>query len=205
MTRIVLFDLGNVIAAWDPTPRLAEYARRSGLSVLEVRERLATDDFWADTDRGVYSAAQMQERISSLLGCSFSRAELLELQAIAFEVRPEILRLAQEAAASARIGILTNNAPLLREAFPTHFPELTRSFAPILFSFEFGHIKPEIELFEAVTRRLAHAPSEIVFIDDQLSHVTAASSIGWDTIWFQSASQLQLALAERGLAGKCLP
>ena len=29
-TSIVLFDLGNVVATWDTSPRLAEYARASG-------------------------------------------------------------------------------------------------------------------------------------------------------------------------------
>ena len=97
--RIVLFDLGDVVARWDPTPRLAEYARRSGLSVDEVRRRLAQDDFWEDTDRGVYSADEMHAQICARLGVAFTRDELLGLQAMAFRIQPDVLRIAQDLAA----------------------------------------------------------------------------------------------------------
>jgi putative hydrolase of the HAD superfamily len=191
---IVLFDLGDVLARFDRAPRLAEYARRSGLTPLEVRERLATDQFWRDTDRGLYSADQMERRICELLGCAFSRAELLRLQAAAFTLRPEILSIAERVATRTRVGILTNNAPLLKEALPIHLPELARTFDPILYSFEFGHVKPERALFEAVTARLALAPRQIFFVDDQESHVAAARAVGWGALRFESAEQLERSL-----------
>ena len=199
MIAIALFDLGDVVARWDPSPRLAEYARRSGLSVDEVRRRLAQDDFWGDTDRGVYSADEMHEQICARLGVAFTRDELLGLQALAFRLEPAVLRIAEELSLRLRVGILTNNAPLLREAVPRHFPELARSFAPILYSFEFGHTKPAQALFEAVARALALAPRDIFFADDQPRHVAAARLSGWDAVRFESASQLRGALVERGL------
>ena len=201
MTQIVLFDLGDVVASWDPSPRLAEYARRSGLSTDEVSRRLALGDFWEDTDRGVYSASEMHEQICARLGVAFSRDELLALQALAFRVRPEMLRIAEELAARHRVGILTNNAPLLRDAIPTHFPELERIFAPVLYSFQFGHTKPAHALFEAVARALALEPGEIFFIDDQLRHVTAAREAGWEAVQFESAAQVRRALVDRRLLG----
>lgn len=191
---IVLFDLGDVLARFDPAPRWAEYARRSGLTPAEVLERLSTDDFWRDTDRGRYSADQMDRRICELLGCAFTRAELLRLQAAAFAVRPEVLRIAQRVATRTRVGILTNNAPLLEQALPIHLPELARAFDPILYSFEFGHVKPERALFEAVTARLALAPREIFFVDDQERHVAAARAVGWSALRFESAEQLERSL-----------
>ena len=193
---IVLFDLGDVVARWDPEPRLAEYARRSGLGVEAVRRALATDGFWQDTDRGRYTGDEMADRICALLGCRFTRPELLRLQAAAFTVRPEVLRLAERAAIRSRVGMLTNNAPLLREALPVHLPELLRAFDPILFSHQFGYTKPAPELFTAVTRRLGLPPDHIFFIDDQESHVRAAAAAGWRALRFESVAQLERALAE---------
>jgi len=205
LTAIVLFDLGNVIATFDPAPRLLELGRRSGLESSEVERRLATDDFWRDTDRGVYSAAEMHERICALLGCKFSREELLRLQALAFSVRQEVVRIAEEISARKRVGILTNNAPLLRDALPEHLPALVRVFSPILFSFQFGHTKPERELFDAVASDLALTPAEIFFIDDQPSHVQAAREAGWEAVGFESVAQLRHALAERGFCHDAAP
>lgn len=202
MSAIVLLDLGDVVARWDPAPRLAEYARRAGISVDEVRRRLAQDDFWEDTDRGVYSGDEMHAEICARLDVAFTRDELLALQALAFRLQPEVLRIAEELAARQRVGILTNNAPLLREAVPRHLPELERIFSPILYSFEFGHTKPAPELFASVTRALALAPREIFFADDQPRHVAGARAAGWDALRFESAAQLRDALFERGLIAR---
>jgi HAD superfamily hydrolase (TIGR01509 family) len=199
MYAIVLFDLGDVVAAFDPTPRWAEYARQSGLSPVEVRERLAYNDFWVRTDRGAFSAAEMRREISALLGHQFSGDELLRLQAAAFTVRPELVGIAEAVAEATRVGILTNNAPLLEEAVSVHFPELVRIFDPILFSFQFRHIKPERELYEAVRAFLAVEPHEILFIDDQARHVLAARAAGWHAVQFESVAQIRHALAERGV------
>lgn len=197
---IALFDLGDVVATFDPAPRVAEYARRSGLSPAEVRERLSLDDFWRNTDRGVFSAAEMHEQICARLGCRFSRDELLRLQASAFIVRPEVLRIAE--AVGTRVGILTNNAPLLAEALPIHLPELVRVFDPILHSFQFRSVKPEPEIFAAACACLAVDPGQVFFVDDQIRHVSAARAAGWDAIRFESAAQLRRSLAERGLLGR---
>ncbi len=195
-TSIVLFDLGNVLATWDVGPRLAESARLSGLSPSEVLKRLSEDEFWSNTDRGLYSATEMGLRICQLLECKLSRTELLRLQALAFNIRPDVLSLAKAAAIKHQVGILTNNAPLLEEAIPLFFPELLESFDPILFSFQFGHVKPRHELFESVAERLGLCGAEIYFIDDTQDHVTAARATGWRAVQYQSAAQLRISLIE---------
>lgn len=196
---IVLFDLGNVLTTWDVGPRVAEYARRSGLSPARVLERLSRDDFWVNTDRGFLSADEMETRICGLLDCHFSREELLALQAIAFELRPEVLDIARAVATRKPVGILTNNAPFLQEAMPRFFPELVELFDPILYSFQFKHVKPERELFEAVEDQLGLPGEEIHFIDDTQGHVAAARAAGWDAVQYLSTTQLRNALDERGL------
>ena len=198
VTEIALFDFGNVIARWDPALRYAEYARRSGLAPAEVERRLATDAFWSGTDRGLYSGDEMEKRICELLGCTFTRQELLALQARAFSLDAEALALAAAVAERVRVGILTNNAPLLPEALPVHFPEVLRVFDPILLSFQLGHVKPEPELFAAVQEYLGLAPGEILFIDDTAGHVRAAVSMGWDAVHYFAPGPLRRALQQRG-------
>jgi putative hydrolase of the HAD superfamily len=199
MAKIALFDFGNVVAHWDVAPRMQEYARRSGFKPSEVQARLATDGFWASTDRGLCSGDEMERRICELLGCAFSREELHRLQALAFVVDPEVLALAEAVSQRLRVGILTNNAPLLHEALPHHFPEVVRLFDPILFSFQLGHVKPELELFEAAQAQLGLEPGEILFIDDTLGHVRAALSLGWDAVHYQSVPELREALVARDI------
>jgi putative hydrolase of the HAD superfamily len=199
MFSVVLFDLGDVVAAYDPSPRVARYAERSGRTSEEVRVRLADSGFSEDCDRGIFSAQEMQTEICRRLGCVFSHDEQLMLQAAAFSVRPGVLALATAVARRARTGLLTNNSPLLLEAFPHRFPELLRTFDPILFSFQFGDTKPSVALFEKVAESLETPPSEILLIDDQERHVEGARSAGWEGLRFESEPTLRTALIERSL------
>lgn len=202
MLSLVLFDLGDVIASYDPAPRIAEYAQRSGLDPKEVSRRLWKSGFSIACDRGRHPAAEMQTEIGARLGVEFARDELLRLQAAAFRVRPEMLELVDEVGRSARTGILTNNSPLLEEAFPLHFPELCEQFDPILFSHRFEHVKPEPELFERVTAQLGLPAGDILFVDDQETHVAAARRAGWQARSFTSPAALRRELAQLGLVGE---
>lgn len=199
MISVVLFDLGDVVATYDPSPRIARCANRSGRTIEEVRARLVDSGFSEDCDRGLYSAQEMQTEICRRLGCVFSHDEQLMLQAVAFTMRPGMLALATDVARRARTGLLTNNSPLLLEAFPHRFPELVRTFDPILFSHQFGDTKPAVALFEKVAESLATPPSEILLIDDQERHVEGARSAGWEAVRFASEAGLRSALAERSL------
>ena len=196
---LVLFDLGDVLADYDPAPRIAEYAQRSGLDREDVLRRLGESGFSVDCDRGRYDADQIHAEIERRLGVRFARDELVRLQAAAFRLRPGVMSLAREVATRSQIGILTNNSPLLELALPVHFSSLCEHFDPILFSWRFGHVKPAEELFERVTSQFERPASEIFFVDDQESHVAAARRVGWEALRFESQTQLCSALAERGL------
>jgi HAD superfamily hydrolase (TIGR01509 family) len=198
MVSVVLFDLGDVVAAYDPSPRVVRYAERSGRTSEEVVALLRDSGFSEDCDRGVYSAREIKTETCRRLGCLFSHDELLMLQTLAFKVRPTVLALAAAVARRARTGLLTNNSPLLLEAFPRRFPELS-AFDPILFSCQFGATKPAVELFEKVAESLGTPPSEILLIDDQEGHVQGARTAGWEALRFESETMLRTALAERGL------
>jgi FMN phosphatase YigB (HAD superfamily) len=89
--KIVLFDLGNVVARWDPAPRIAAFVRRSGLASGEVRARLERDGFWSGTDRGECTLEAMEQGIRTRLGCEFTREELLQMQASVFCVQPVLI------------------------------------------------------------------------------------------------------------------
>jgi putative hydrolase of the HAD superfamily len=199
MVSLVLFDLGDVVATYDPAPRIARYAERSGRTSEEVLELLHESGFSEDCDRGAYTARQMQSETCRRLGCVFSRDELLMLQALAFTLRPGVLALAGEVARRVRTGLLTNNSPLLEETLPERFPEVCQAFDPILFSHRFGDTKPSVALFEKVAENLELPPSEILLIDDQERHVQGARSAGWEALRFDTEPTLRAALTERDL------
>ena len=52
----------------------------------------------------------------------------------------------------------------------------------VFLSFEMGLKKPNIELFNAVQCKLPFEPKDILFVDDRIENVEAASNAGWSTL-----------------------
>jgi putative hydrolase of the HAD superfamily len=63
-------------------------------------------------------------------------------------------------------------------------------FEPAIASFEIGHRKPAAEIFRHTLQRTGVSPSRAVFIDDVLSHVHGARSLGIRSHQFSSAAKL---------------
>ncbi|MEP2235861.1 MAG: HAD-IA family hydrolase [Alteripontixanthobacter sp.] len=61
--------------------------------------------------------------------------------------------------------------------------------------------KPGPEIFDLAARRFAHAPQDMLFIDDNSDNIATAKTLGWHTHIFRDAKALAADLTERGLLG----
>ncbi len=197
---LVFFDLGGVAARFDPERRLAALAPLAGADPARIHEAVWRSGLSRDFDAGLYDADGMHARLCEVLGARLPRAELLRVLALAFEPAPEVLALARRVGRGARVGLLTNNPPLLREALPVHLGAIASGFDPIVFSYEVGALKPAPELYARVAERVGAGPGELALIDDSRANVDAARAAGWEGLHFTGAEALERALVARGLA-----
>ncbi len=58
---------------------------------------------------------------------------------------------------------------------------LTSGFDYRFLSFELGFVKPDPQIFEAVSRRLPQAPGRILFLDDNAINVHAGAAAGFQS------------------------
>lgn len=199
--RVVVFDLGNVLIAWDPEPAVAaavgsERARAflSDPAVDFAGWNLAQDAGrpWASAeDLLVAEHPQWEDAIrgyrrnfaASLLGPVPGGPEVLADLA---------------AAGSARLAALTNWSaelfPLARARYG--FLDL---FETIVVSGEEGLAKPDPRIYGALSTRLGVPLSACVFIDDSPANVAAGAALGMDAVQFTDADALRGELADRGL------
>nr|WKF57442.1 Alpha-D-glucose 1-phosphate phosphatase YihX [Paraburkholderia busanensis] len=92
------------------------------------------------------------------------------------------------------------------ETFPyawEHYPVLRR-FRDIVVSGRVGLAKPDPAIFAAMFERIEAQlpgiePGELVFIDDNLKNVDAATALGWHAVHHTSAAQTEAQLRELGL------
>lgn len=83
-----------------------------------------------------------------------------------------------------QIFILSNwdreSAHLIIKEFPQIFDKLNRDH--IIFSGDIGKLKPEVDIFNYVTKEMNLDPAKCVLIDDIAENIRAAKELGWRTI-----------------------
>ena len=95
-----------------------------------------------------------------------------------------------------QVGLFTNNAPILRAAFPRWFPELERLFDPIVFSYQLGATKPAAACFRKVEALTGLEPGRLMLIDDSIKNIDAAADCGWHAVRFLGSPELRSILRE---------
>ena len=199
MITTVLFDLGGVVCRYDPSERLALLAADSGLEPDEVHRRVWASSLALDFEVGRYTTPEWLELVRGSLGLRMDDDRLREVMLTALTVDHDVLALVDRLRTRVRTAMLTDNPPLLVEALPTHFPEITPRFAPFLISCELGLLKPSREIFEAALTRLGEPAANVLFVDDIEANVLGARASGIEAVQFTSAEALRADLVRYGV------
>ena len=173
----VVFDYGNVISR--PTAALPTLAARIGAPETEF-----TAAYWAHRER--YDAgAPDQWYWQSVSAAAGGRpvdaalcAELTELDVAGWLVTdPDSLALLAELdAAGVPLALLSNATSSFGRAAERQ--DWAGHFRHLMFSGDLGVIKPDAEIFAALTDRLAARPGECFFLDDRQINVDGAHAAG---------------------------
>lgn len=204
MIKNIVFDMGNVLIAWDP-PMLV---RRLGLSKddqqILVREVFGCSE-WAGLDRGTLGpeealslvAPRLPERLyAAALACmaEWWKGPLVPIPGIA-----ELI--AELKAMSYRIYLLSNATSCLHEYFP-RIPG-SEYFDGMIVSADWKRLKPEHELYEILFENYSLTPGECFFIDDNPLNIDAARCLGMPgTVFFGDAMRLRSELIRCGIPVK---
>ena len=197
--KIVFFDLGDVVCDFVPDERLEAFTQLAGKSAEDLERAIWGSGFSSECDEGRHSLDEMYVMIRELCGSALSDQVIQQAWCKAFRLNREVASVAQDVARGVQVGLLTNNAPILRAAIPEAFPEIDLLFDPIFFSYdEFGVTKPSDDLFAQVERKTDRSSSELMLVDDSLKNIEAAASRGWQTVHYISVNELK---ADLGLSG----
>lgn len=194
----VVFDIGNVLLAWDPAMAFA--------GVLDPTE---LEEFMAEVDFAAWNHAQDAGRtwadgLADLEMRHPHRAQDARLyveryrETVTGEVEGTAEVVAELAAAGTRLLALTNWSA---ETFPwarATFDVLAR-FEGIVVSGDERLAKPDPALFALLVERYALDPTSTVFVDDSPVNVAAAEVAGLGALRFVDAPTLRRDLRALGL------
>jgi glucose-1-phosphatase len=195
----ILFDLGGVICGFDRGRRLRALAEAAGRSPDEVSALLYDSGFVLDCDLGRLDIDEMTEWLRCTLGISATVPELAALWASAFELDERVLDIVRSVRPGRRMGLLTNNDPLMLAALPQVFPEISHEFDCLLFSCVLRAGKPSAQAFSGALDLLGTAAAGTVFVDDSIDNVAAAAGLGLQAVQFSDSGQLSADLGALGV------
>lgn len=190
----VLFDVGNVLIRFDPGYILENLFEEEAVR-REVQRTLFAGPTWLALDRGVEQpghAAQVLGAQHPHLADAYEKLmrEWIDFAPAMPESVARLKRLRQE---GYRLYVLSNFA---REAFYS-VAERNPFFAwfdGMMISAEEHLLKPDLEIFRRAEARFQLEPARTLFIDDSAANVEAAGYLGFQTLHFQRAGQIDAAL-----------
>lgn len=195
----VVFDLGNVLIAWDPAAAVA-----AGLGDDEARRFLEAEDFdfmawnhlqdagrpWAD---GVAELRRTHPHWAAHADAYLAHfpASLTEVPSTGAVVRE------LHEAGTPLFGLTNWSAELFPHAEERF--EVLSLLDAVVVSGALGAAKPDPRAYEAVAERSGLPLDRLVFVDDSPTNVAAAAALGMDAILFTGAADLRRELGRRGL------
>jgi 2-haloacid dehalogenase len=199
MIEAVVFDVGRVLYQWR-LGALIEKLTDDPAEREHVLTEVITEEWHFQHDAGRPLAEMLPERIAAFP----HRERFLTAYAQRFNETipgpvPGSLEIVRELyAAGAPLYAITNFGAEFWAAFRPTAP-IFDLFRDIVVSGQERLVKPDPAIYALAARRFGHAPSRMLFVDDNLSNVEGARACGWQAHHFQDAPALRAELVERGL------
>ncbi len=200
MTRIVLFDLGNVVVDWDPM-RLYRQVFGTDAEARRFCDEVCTLDWHLAHDLGT----PMAENRAPLI----ARYPRHEAAITAWDTRwldmfhgyvpgvPALIARLEERRVPL-FGLSNIPAEKADETFDA-FP-MIRVLRDVIVSGAEGIAKPDPRIYEIAHQRMgAPDPADVLFIDDRSNNIEAAVAHGFSGHLFRDATGLEAALMAHGL------
>ncbi|KZL21976.1 Phosphoglycolate phosphatase [Pseudovibrio axinellae] len=196
----VVFDIGNVLIAWDPQNLYKDLIPDEDERNYFLSE-VCPPEWNVEQDRGRPWQDAINERLAKFpqyeewITAYYERWE--EMLGGAIEDNVALLSELKDSGVS--LYAITNFSSEKFEEAKRIFTFLGDSFIDTVVSGDEKLLKPDLEIYKVLLERNQLEPSALLFIDDTLENVEAAQSIGMNALHFSTKSRLRTELQQLGL------
>jgi len=202
MKQIVwlLFDLGGVLVDVEQSRIFEELARLTQVAPEVIKNTfLSSEPFWSEFVIKERSPMELAEWVNSVLR---TRLRVSDVEA-AFNAElgdpiHSTLRLLPALRTKINIGCLSNTNSIHWDYMLRGY-EMMRYFDRRFASQILGCAKPSAEIYQKVVKHLDVTPHQILFFDDKVENVHAATKEGWNARVYESHAGLLRDLREFAL------
>ncbi|WP_128920409.1 HAD family hydrolase [Bradyrhizobium nanningense] len=198
--KLVLFDMDNVLCAYDRPTRVAYLAELAGATSEAVHEAIWDSGFELLGDSGALEAADYLQGFGERIGYPLSLAEWVEARRRSMQADRAMLEIAGGLRKTVDIAVLTNNTTLVADHIDTLLPELRPLFGSRIYtSAQFKTAKPDPDCYRLCLSELEVRPETVLFVDDLAANVAGARKAGLFAHHHTSVERFKQALSEHGL------
>lgn len=200
MTKAIIFDMGNVLVAFDFQRAYAHLRKFTPLSLEDLRSRLRSSGIVRQLETGKMESEDFARRFSQLLEIDLGLEQFSEIWSSIFlpdPIMPEALLAGL--GESYPMIVLSNTNAIHFNMLRRTYGQLLRHFDHEVLSHEVGALKPDPAIYQEAIRRAGCRPEECFFTDDIPEFVEGARKEGMDAVRFESPAQVQRELKARGV------
>jgi putative hydrolase of the HAD superfamily len=187
--KTIVFDLGGVVITLDQPQAIRRF---EALGLQEAKEQLdayVQKGIFGELEKGTITAEVFRSELSRLIGREVSHAECAYAwQGYAKEVPERNLRALKELRRQGyRLLLLSNTNPYMMEwvdseRFDGKGHAISAYFDRLYLSYRMKMMKPDELIFRSMLMEEQTTPSEVLFVDDGVRNVAAASQLGMQTL-----------------------
>lgn len=185
-TLFIVFDLFGVLLTRgleSSKGHLARMLKRSPEDIARVYKK------WEHPfDTGSIGAEEFWNHVQHELNTGLPWAALNECVLKSYRRIPGSFELIQECKKYGSLALLSNTRTEWYEYLDAKFG-ISRHFEHRFISSELHLTKPEKEIYELVIRSLNARPEKIIYVDDDMSNITAAVDEGIQSILFENVDE----------------
>lgn len=198
MSRVFLFDIGNVLVHFDFAPAVRRLAEMSGATADAVKSLLAP--IKEDHESGRLDDDDFITQGIARIGFGGSRAEFAEIWSDIFTPNTPMTALVDRLSGRHRLYLFSNTSGLHKDWFMQRFDVFSR-FGGGVFSHEVRCMKPDEAFYRAAIGQFGLDPAQTFYIDDLAENIAAGAQFGFVTHHYDPGRHPELeAGVERWLA-----
>jgi putative hydrolase of the HAD superfamily len=179
-TKIIIFDLGNVIFEFDLMKFIKSYVQRiPDHKITDFNKLIPTySGFAYSYEKGNISSFDFYDTLAKKTHYNGTYNEFVIQWNNIFEPMPETIELIAKLASKYKLAILSNTNELHFGYLKDRYPDVFALFNDFFLSYKMHLRKPEDEIYQQVIRNCNVLPSEIFFTDDMEENIKAAERNG---------------------------
>ena len=192
----LVFDLGNVLLPIDLDKTFEAFALLSSrFDAAEIKQLTLQDKLWEGYESGLQSDAEFEAFLIDRLKLTCSTIEFQNaFNALLLTFDEAVCQYIKSLQSSYPLFLLSNTSKIhsdlfLHQSYPNY--DLFDAFKRVHLSFEMGLVKPDVSIYQQLVNANHLQNHQIVFFDDNIHNIEAASKFGWQAILIDPKNSLQ--------------